>query len=79
MTSWTVTACTGLRAMRRCAGSVSGRSRTRWHQGKAVLTGDAAHTTHFSIGLGTKLAIEDAISPVGHLHRHDDVRRALRA
>jgi len=44
-----------------------------------VLTGDAAHTTHFSIGLGTKLAIEDAISPVGHLHRHDDVRRALRA
>ncbi len=34
----------------------------RWHHGKVALIGDAAHTAHFSIGSGTKLAMEDAIS-----------------
>ena len=33
----------------------------RWHHGKLILLGDAAHTAHFSIGSGTKLALEDAI------------------
>ena len=33
----------------------------RWHDGKVILLGDAAHTAHFSIGSGTKLAVEDAI------------------
>ncbi|MGH7163792.1 MAG: bifunctional salicylyl-CoA 5-hydroxylase/oxidoreductase [Planctomycetota bacterium] len=33
----------------------------RWRHGNVVLMGDAAHTAHFSIGSGTKMAMEDAI------------------
>ena len=39
----------------------------RWHHGNLVLIGDAAHTAHFSIGSGTKLAMEDAASLVRHI------------
>ncbi|MFF7181843.1 FAD-dependent monooxygenase [Streptomyces sp. NPDC008121] len=33
-----------------------------WHRGNLVLLGDAAHTTHYSIGAGTTLALEDALA-----------------
>jgi 2-polyprenyl-6-methoxyphenol hydroxylase-like FAD-dependent oxidoreductase len=51
----------------------------RWHQGNMVLAGDAAHTTHFSVGSGTKLAIEDAIALARNLQRHDQMEAALEA
>src|SRR2546426_651550 len=34
----------------------------RWHHENVVLLGDAAHTAHFSVGSGTKLAMEDAVA-----------------
>jgi anthraniloyl-CoA monooxygenase len=40
-----------------------------WHHGNVVLLGDAAHTAHFTIGSGTKLAMEDAISLAEALQR----------
>ncbi len=39
----------------------------RWFHGNVVLIGDAAHTAHFSIGSGTKLAMEDAIALARHV------------
>ncbi len=50
----------------------------RWRHGNIVLIGDAAHTAHFSIGSGTKLAIEDAILLAEAIERHPgNVEQAL--
>ncbi|MEM9597662.1 MAG: bifunctional salicylyl-CoA 5-hydroxylase/oxidoreductase [Acidobacteriota bacterium] len=47
--------------------------------GNVVLLGDAAHTAHFSIGSGTKLAMEDAGALVAEFVRHglDDIPKVL--
>src|SRR5437899_2952721 len=50
-----------------------------WHHRNVVLVGDAAHTAHFSIGSGTKLAMEDAIALARALQRHGEVKKALAA
>jgi len=52
----------------------------RWSVRRTVLVGDALHTAHFSIGSGTRLAIEDAIALDKALAAHgDDVDAALAA
>ena len=49
-----------------------------WHHANVVLIGDAAHTAHFSIGSGTKLAMEDAVSLARAFEeRGDDLDAAL--
>lgn len=51
----------------------------RWHHGNVVLMGDAIHTAHYSVGSGTKLAMEDAISLAGHLARGGPIEEAFAA
>jgi anthraniloyl-CoA monooxygenase len=51
----------------------------RWYDGNLVLIGDAAHTAHFSIGSGTKLAMEDALALAACLHERPTVTEALEA
>ncbi|MFE9767676.1 FAD-dependent monooxygenase [Streptomyces sp. NPDC005808] len=48
-----------------------------WRRGNLVLIGDAAHTTHYSIGAGTTLALEDALSLAGALREIPDLDAAL--
>jgi anthraniloyl-CoA monooxygenase len=59
----------------------------RWHHENVVLIGDAAHTAHYSVGSGTKMALEDAIvladslttgegpALAGALRQYEDIRR----
>ena len=54
------------------------RCRT-WRHENVVLLGDAAHTAHFSIGSGTKLAMEDALALAACLHERPSVPDALEA
>jgi 2-polyprenyl-6-methoxyphenol hydroxylase-like FAD-dependent oxidoreductase len=51
---------------------------TVWYHNNIVLMGDAAHTTHFSIGSGTTLAMRDAIALADSLDAHDDLPMALK-
>jgi anthraniloyl-CoA monooxygenase len=50
-----------------------------WRHENVVLLGDAAHTAHFSIGSGTKLAMEDALALAACLHEVPAVPEALAA
>ncbi|MFV0137687.1 FAD-dependent monooxygenase [Streptomyces sp. HMX87] len=48
-----------------------------WSRGNLVLLGDAAHTTHYSIGAGTTLALEDAMALAAALGTHARLPDAL--
>ncbi|MEU0179246.1 FAD-dependent monooxygenase [Streptomyces massasporeus] len=48
-----------------------------WHHGTVVLLGDAAHTTHYSIGAGTTLALADAMALAAALRQHPELPQPL--
>jgi anthraniloyl-CoA monooxygenase len=48
-----------------------------WYFDNVVLLGDALHTAHFSIGSGTKLALEDAIALYEAILEHPNIQEAL--
>jgi anthraniloyl-CoA monooxygenase len=51
----------------------------RWHHENIIILGDCAHTAHFSIGSGTKMAMEDAIALFESFRYSNEVRKALPA
>ena len=51
----------------------------RWWHGRLVLVGDAAHTAHYTVGSGTRMAMEDSIALVAALDGHGTLASALDA
>lgn len=49
----------------------------KWVDGNKVLLGDAVHTAHYSIGSGTRLAMEGSIALAKAMRQHDDLDTAL--
>lgn len=61
-------------------GNFQTRRTQKWHSGNVVLLGDAVHTAHFSVGSGTKMAMEDAIVLARELTAgHSDLESAFQA
>ncbi len=54
-----------------------GVSNKNWYFDNVVLIGDAVHTAHYSIGSGTKLALEDAVALARAVEHEDDIASAL--
>ena len=50
-----------------------------WHDGNIVLLGDSAHTAHFSVGQGTRLAFDDAVTLVDNIRTKSNFEQALQA
>jgi anthraniloyl-CoA monooxygenase len=48
-----------------------------WHHKNIVLVGDAAHTAHYSVGSGTRMAMEDAIALSQAFEEHEDLEDAF--
>ena len=51
-------------------------SNQHWYSGNVVLAGDSAHTTHFTIGMGTTLALKDVIVLADSLHQYANLEAA---
>jgi 2-polyprenyl-6-methoxyphenol hydroxylase-like FAD-dependent oxidoreductase len=49
----------------------------KWVYKNMALLGDAAHTAHFSVGSGTRLALEDAIALVKALENSENIEKGL--
>lgn len=52
-------------------------SNEHWHVGNVVLLGDSARTVHFSVGMGTVFAVQDAITLADALQQEADLETAL--
>lgn len=60
-------------------GKFTNLSLDRWSAGNTVLLGDAAHTAHYTLGSGTKLALEDSIALAEALGGESSIENAFKA